>query len=323
MIFSDFICKPLQKWVFKKTNSPLPVNSMEPRHKPSAVTRKDSIRYVSDISFESKYPNGFLDIYYCPEPGAHPTVMSSHGGGFIFGDKVFGDPLAVKGENESGYLGEICRHGYNVVTVNYALAPEYRHPVQIRQVNEAVAFCMKNAEKLGLDMERVFISGGSAGAILTEMYGMAVVDETYAAKLGFTAALPESRLCGLIIDEAPTDYMNYNSFGMDLMINTWIGTNNLKKSKNALTMDVPKFVKDKYPPCCIISSNDGHCFIDAARQMIAKLEPIGADFVHYYAPPEVEKLEHGFMNRFETSKCAGEAFAMTLSFLDAHRGEKE
>lgn len=319
MILSDLICKPLQKKVFESTNTPLPVNSMEPRHKPADVTRKDGIRYVSDISFESKYPNGFLDIYYCPEPGVHPTVMNWHGGGFIFGDKVFGDPLAVKGEQEAGYLCEICRHGYNVVAVNYALAPEYRHPAQIRQVNEAVAFCMKNAGKLGLDMDHVFISGGSAGAILTEMYGMAVVDAAYATKLGFVAALPESKLCGLLIDESANDYLNYNDRNMATMINSWMGTNNLAKCENALTLDVPKFIKDKYPPCCIISSNQEHFFLDSALALIAKLEPIGADFVHYYAPPEEEKLEHGFMNRFATSKCAGEAFAMTLSFLDAHR----
>jgi hypothetical protein len=103
------------------------------------------------------------------------------------------------------------------------------------------------------------------------------------------------------------------------MANTWIGTNNLQKCENVLTVDVPKYIRDKYPPCCIISSNQEHFFIDSARALIAKLEPIGADFVHYYAPPEVEKLEHGFMNRFASSKCAREALDMTLSFLDAHR----
>lgn len=323
MVFSDFICRPLQKWVFKKTGTPLPINSDKPRAVSETVLRTDGIRYVSEISFESQYPNGYLDIYYCPESGSHPTILYWHGGGFIFGDKVNGDPMAVQGEQEIGYLGEICRHGYNVVNINYALAPQYRHPVQIRQVNEAVAFCLKNAEKLGLDMERVFLCGGSAGAILAEMYGMAVVDETYAARLGFQTALPQSKLRGIIIDEAPTDYLHYNSRSMDHMINTWMGTNNLKKCENALTLDVPKFVKDKYPPCCLISSNEDHFFVDAARQLIAKLEPIGADYVHYYVPAEVEKLEHGFMNRFATNEHAAEAFQMTLDFLDAHRGEAD
>lgn len=319
MVFTDLICKPLQKKVFQIAGTPLPINNTEPRQEAVDIIRADGIRYVSEISYESRYPNGYMDIYYCPEPGAHPTVLYWHGGGFIFGDKVHGDPLASKGEGEATYIMELCRRGYNVISANYALAPQYRCPVQIRQVNEAVEFCMKNAEKLGLDMDRVFICGGSAGAVMTEVYGMAVVDADYAANLGFTAALPESKLRGLIIDEAPTDYRNYNNRNMYIMMGTWVGTNNMKKCKKAELLDVPKCIKDKYPPCVIIASNLEHFFPDGAKQLKDRLDAIGGDYAYFYIPKEVEELEHGFMNRFATSKGAREALELTLDFMERHK----
>lgn len=318
MVFTDLICRPLQKKVFQKMGIPLPINAYSPRQKAVDAIRDDGIRYVSEISYESCYPNGYMDIFYCPKPGVHPTVLYWHGGGFIFGDKVHGDPLAAKGDAETTYIMELCRRGYNVVSANYALAPEYRHPVQIRQVNEAVAFCIKNADALGLDMDRVFICGGSAGAVLTEIYGMAVVDANYAAELGFTAALPECKLRGLIIDEAPTDYRNYNNRNMYIMMGTWVGSNNMKKCKKAEPLDVPKYIRDKYPPCVIIASNLEHFFPEGARQLKEKMDAIGGDYAYFYIPKEVEELEHGFMNRFTSSKGAREALELTIRFMDAH-----
>lgn len=322
MVFADLICRALQKKVFQLAGTPLPVNSFEPRSAPADKLREDGIRYVSDITYPSRYPNNHLDISYCPEPGAHPTVIYFHGGGFIFGDKVSGDPLAAKGE-ETNYLPELVRRGYNLVNVNYALAPEYRYPAQILQMNEAIAFCVDNAEKLRLDMQRVFLCGGSAGAIMTEIYGLAVVEEGYAAEFGMKVALPSANLLGLVIDESATDYLHFHDFRMTLMFNTWMGTNSLKKCEWAKPLVVPQYIKNQYPPSCIISSNLEHFFPDAARQLKEKLDAIGGEYAYYYRPQETEKLEHGFMNRYRTSQCAGEAFELTMAFMETHSENKQ
>ena len=315
---TDARCSQVQQFVFQATKTPLPVNSFEPRRAPMDVVRPDGIRYVSEISYESKYPNGFMDIFYCPEPGLHPTIFNWHGGGFLFGDKASGDPLATKEDVEGGLLARLVREGYNVVTLNYAFAPEYRYPIQLHQVNEALAFCLAHAEELGLDMERVFLMGGSAGAVFTEIYGLAVVDADYAAKLGFEAALPEHNLRGLIINEAPTNYKEFDNEDMYTMFFTWLGVNDLSECTHAVPLDVPKCIKDRYPPACIIASNLEHYFPESAQQLADALEAIGGDYVHFYRPESVEKLEHGFINRFAASKCAAEAVEMVVQFLRSH-----
>ena len=49
-----------------------------------------------------------------------------HGGGYIAGDKQYKNPL----------LAKIAEQGYIVVNVNYALAPQYKYPTPLIQMNQ-------------------------------------------------------------------------------------------------------------------------------------------------------------------------------------------
>ena len=135
---SDIKCVAVQKIVFHKQHPGKKVNDYNPRNIPSKRVREDGILYVNDICYGEKYPNSHLDIWYLNEDKQtiRPTVIYMHGGGCIFGDKVVGDPLAVGSGRDVDFCAMIAKNGYNVVNVNYALAPEYRFPVQVEQVNE-------------------------------------------------------------------------------------------------------------------------------------------------------------------------------------------
>jgi hypothetical protein len=61
-------------------------------------------------------------------------------------------------------IAVIAKAGFNVVHLDYALSPAYRYPVPMEQRNQAIAFLHAQADRLGLDMTRVFIMGRSAGA---------------------------------------------------------------------------------------------------------------------------------------------------------------
>ena len=55
--------------------------------------RADGTTQISDIDYGSVHPNGYLDIYLAKDAGADaPTLVYVHGGGYVFGDKPFGDP---------------------------------------------------------------------------------------------------------------------------------------------------------------------------------------------------------------------------------------
>ena len=67
-------------------------------------------------------------------------------------------------------LSKIAEQGYIVVNVNYALAPQYKYPTPLVQMNEAVKFIKQNKHELPIDFNQVVIGGDSAGAQLTSQY---------------------------------------------------------------------------------------------------------------------------------------------------------
>ena len=89
-----------------------PINSYEPFYDP-VNGKKDNGQYlISEINYDSEYPNGFLDITYPDENRdvERPTLFYFHGGGFFAGSKNMGDPLAA---TEATYLlYDICAAGF-------------------------------------------------------------------------------------------------------------------------------------------------------------------------------------------------------------------
>ena len=78
----------------------------------------------------------------------------------------------------------MAKRGYNVISPNYALAPEYRFPAQLEQLDHLLAYLTENQEEYGLDMGHVFLGGGSAGACLSEIYAAMLMNQEYAEKIG-------------------------------------------------------------------------------------------------------------------------------------------
>ena len=63
----------------------------------------------------------------------------------------------------------ITEAGISLANVNYALCPEVPISEIVRQVRAAVAWCFDRAEALGIDRQRITISGHSAGGQLVAM----------------------------------------------------------------------------------------------------------------------------------------------------------
>lgn len=87
-------------------------------------------------------------------PGAAPCVVVVHGGGWDSGDRT---QLAA-------FNHWLAERGVAVAAVSYRLAPVHRWPAQRDDVRSAVAWVQANAERLGVDPERLVLLGRSAGA---------------------------------------------------------------------------------------------------------------------------------------------------------------
>jgi hypothetical protein len=115
---------------------PESVASLE-KHVPPALSAQLNERY------DPADPDALLDVFY-PSAIADkplPTIVWVHGGGWISGSK---DDIANYGKVLAG-------KGYTVVGVDYSLAPGKTFPTPIRQVNAALGYVVKNAERLRVD----------------------------------------------------------------------------------------------------------------------------------------------------------------------------
>ena len=97
-----------------------------------------------------------VDLYAPDGAGPHPGILFIHGGSWVAGSPLTHDKLAHR----------LAERGYSVVSVDYALAPEHKHPEGVNDCVVAADWLAAEAEGLDIDPERLAIMGDSAGGNL-------------------------------------------------------------------------------------------------------------------------------------------------------------
>ncbi len=100
-------------------------------------------------------------IYWPGPPGRaepRPGLIMFHGGAFALGDLDTFENSARHFCNSAGAV---------VVDVGYRLAPENKFPAAVEDCYAAFCWVADNADELGIDRDRIAITGGSAGGTLT------------------------------------------------------------------------------------------------------------------------------------------------------------
>ena len=95
-----------------------------------------------------------LDYYPSDSLKKSPVVIVIHGGAWESGDSKQLPAL-------NSYLAD---RGYNVASINYRLAPEYKSPAPVEDTKDVIAYLTQNAEKLNIDTNNIILLGRSAGA---------------------------------------------------------------------------------------------------------------------------------------------------------------
>lgn len=320
----DATARALQKSVFAKLYPGRAVNSFRPAKASSRITLPNGTEYVNDICYGTEYPNSYLDIWYSPLREQHscPTYVYLHGGGYLFGDKITGDPLATEAKSDNAYFKDLTARGFHVVSANYCFAPRYRAPAQFRQLDGMLAFLVEHADELGLDMHNVVIGGGSAGANFTAIYGLALCDAEYAKKIGVPVTIDRERIRALVIDEAALDQKeNAKSEGLTIMGLAWLGEKDMAESRKAALYDVGKHIKGDYLPAFVTASNVEAVFKATADSIVCALQKANVEYDYYYRPQsESEPLNHGFMNQFMHNRFSKECYERMVSFISRKTG---
>jgi len=97
-----------------------------------------------------------LDIFPAPGQGLKPVFVFIHGGYW-----------RMLSRNDSVFMAPVLtRRGISVVAPDYALAPGATLEEIVRQVRASVAWLYRNGPTWGIDPDRIFVGGSSAGGHL-------------------------------------------------------------------------------------------------------------------------------------------------------------
>ncbi len=196
---------------------------------PEDVTRIDDLRYGEDEM-------QVLDIYYpAGTAEALPTIVSIHGGGFVYGDK----------ERYQYYCMSLAQRGFTVVNFSYRLAPEHKYPAALEDVNSVMDYICAHAREYFIDTDNVFFVGDSAGAQLNFQYTVAVTNPEYAELLGFE--IPEFALRAVALNCGIYEPKDMNANIQDYYLG------NLPIAEGG-ELDVLRFVTADFPPAYVMKA---------------------------------------------------------------------
>jgi acetyl esterase/lipase len=120
---------------------------------------------VSDHRISAADGIELLARWYRPSAGGSgAAVLYLHGGGMIVGSvPIFDGPVARY----------VARSGVSMLSVDYRLAPEHPHPTPVEDAYAGLVWLAENAERLGVDPDRLAVMGDSAGGGLAA--GLAIL----------------------------------------------------------------------------------------------------------------------------------------------------
>jgi acetyl esterase/lipase len=155
LLYSFLLCSLLTHIGFSQTN---PVIDAFPK----GTVLHGNIPYNND-----NLTKHLLDIYLPPNAkGKVPIVILIHGGGWLGNDKYA----------DIGYMkktvAEIVNGGFALASIDYRFSTQAIFPAQIQDCNRAISFLFDNADKYGLDKNRIAVMGFSAGGHLASLIGL-------------------------------------------------------------------------------------------------------------------------------------------------------
>jgi len=187
---TPWVTKTFLQWVTA------PINKLQ-----KGACYADSCEHLIGVSYLADgNERQVVDIYYAKENRKDAVVIEVHGGFYVAGMR----------QNHRPYASMFLKEGYDVVLVEYRLVDGDSTDVsaQLSDVSAATDYVTVHAEELGLNKDRMFIVGSSAGGHLA----------MYVAEGSANEALPIRpkyfKPRGVILNCPSYDFASYNSTGI-------------------------------------------------------------------------------------------------------------
>jgi len=290
-------------WLFRTTST----GNDEKRN--ANTTPVSGVACHEDIVYGKDPQWNVLNVYY-PE-GTYaplPTIVSIHGGGYVYGTK----------EIYHHYCADLARRGFTVVNFTYRLAPAHKFPAPLEDTNMVLQWLVENAAAYCMDPGRVFLVGDSAGAQLASQYAAIVTNPEYAKHFEFSVPPVCIRAVGL--NCGMYEVADVKKTFMKGLYRDYVSR---KTPDSDPRLQVLANVTGSFPPAHITTAcND---FLKRnAKPMCELLASRGVEAkVKCYGTPEQKHIAHVFhvdIRNPEATQCNDEQCAFFRKHLDIGHG---
>jgi acetyl esterase/lipase len=242
-----------------------------------------------------------LDLYAPRDlPGPLPAVVILHGGGWMLGSK----------EEFEGAAQSLAACGYVAVTVSYRLVPHYRFPAQIEDAKCAVRWLRANADRYGVDPDRIAALGVSAGAFLALLVGLTGPADGFEGQGGH----PEqsSRVQAVVNCMAPTDLTRPGPAHSEKLYAELLGVTRKEKPDAYRAASPLTYVRKGAPPVLTVHGTaDEYVPEEQATRLDEALRAVGSTSWLEKFPGK----DHGWT---WTQEDTAHSMGVILAFLNYH-----
>jgi len=269
-----------------------------------AIPLPQGVTECRNISYGPHGDWNLLDVYYPEKTDSPlPTIVSIHGGGYVYGSK----------EIYRRYGMDMAKRGFAFVNFNYRLAPKWKFPSPLADTNAVLKWVQMNARRYHLDPQRIILLGDSAGAQLASQYAAIHTNPEYASL--FELNLPKVTIRALGLNCGRYDIVNWMAKKRKGLALDYLGK---EIPADDPRLDVLGAVTGDYPPAYITTAHNDFLKADA-EPMFRFLNSKGVSCGwKCYGSPEQKNVAHVFHVNIllpEAIACNDDAAAFFRKYL--------
>ena len=212
----------------------------------------DHIKTIKNLQYDPNDFDAYFDIYAPTDhlTRSYKTIVWIHGGAWISGSK----------DQIENYCKILASKGFNVIPVNYSVAPEKKYPTALKQLNTFLSYLSTVNSKYNIDLSDVILAGDSAGAQLAAQVANITVNKQYSDLLGIEPGLKKENLKGVVLFCGAYSLRDVNFNGKDAsflktVLWSYTGSKDFKNKEEFKSMSVIDYVNEDFPPTFISVGN--------------------------------------------------------------------
>ena len=212
----------------------------------AGLTTPDNILRHDNISYGEFGKYNLLDIYHKKDVTfSQKTIIDIHGGGWTYGDK----------DVYQYYCMDLAKRGFTVVNFSYRLAPENPFPAAIEDVNAVFTWVTENARAYNIDLDKICVTGDSAGAQLASQYLTLLCNDEYRKLFSMRVPFDKITVKAVALNCGCYDMKNCIESEKDEPFLAYVGKALAEDREQTLErINVTKYINENFPPAYIMTS---------------------------------------------------------------------